>query len=41
MRGGIAQIVPPNTWRVIGDRVRDDEAYIPINNDPRSHAILQ
>jgi TP901 family phage tail tape measure protein len=40
MRGGIAQIVPPNSLRVIGDRVRDDEAYIPINNDARSHAIL-
>jgi hypothetical protein len=40
MRGGIAQVVPPNTWRVIGDRVRDDEAYIPINQSPRSMDIL-
>lgn len=41
MRGGIAQVVPPNTWRVIGDRARDDEAYIPINGSSRSREILQ
>jgi hypothetical protein len=40
MRGGIAQVVKPNTWRVIGDRVRDDEAYIPINTSARSMSIL-
>jgi hypothetical protein len=40
MRGGIAQVVGPNTWRVIGDRVTDDEAYIPINDDRRSQDIL-
>jgi hypothetical protein len=40
MSGGIAQVVAPNTWRVIGDRVTDDEAYIPINQDARSHSIL-
>jgi TP901 family phage tail tape measure protein len=40
MRGGLAQIVAPNTWRVIGDRVRDDEAYIPINQSLRSQALL-
>ena len=40
MRGGIAQIVAPNTWRVIGDRVRDDEAYIPINDSRRSNTLL-
>lgn len=40
MKGGLAQIVAPNTWRVIGDRVRDDEAYIPINNSMRSAALL-
>jgi hypothetical protein len=40
MKGGIAQVVKPNTWRVIGDRVRDDEAYIPINNAPRSRQVL-
>lgn len=41
MQGGIAQVVPPNSWRVIGDRVTDDEAYIPINGSPRSHQILE
>lgn len=40
MKGGIAQIVAPDTWRVIGDRVRDDEAYIPINQSLRSQALL-
>ncbi|MCZ2804338.1 hypothetical protein O2W18_04420 [Modestobacter sp. VKM Ac-2983] len=41
MRGGIAQVVAPNTWRVIGDRVVDDEAYIPINKSQRSQQILE
>ncbi|MEV6905149.1 hypothetical protein, partial [Amycolatopsis sp. NPDC051372] len=41
MRGGLASIVPPNTWRIIGDRVRDDEAYIPINRSNRSLALLE
>ncbi|WP_116206222.1 phage tail tape measure protein [Amycolatopsis circi] len=41
MRAGLADIVPPNTWRVIGDRVRDDEAYIPINRSNRSLALLE
>lgn len=36
MRAGLAQIVPPNTWRVVGDRLRDDEFYIPDNDDIRS-----
>lgn len=40
MRGGLATIVPPNTWRVVGDRLRDDEAYIPINRSSRSVALL-
>ena len=40
MPGGIAKIVPPNTWRVIGDRIRDDEAYIPMNQSRRSMDIL-
>lgn len=41
MRGGLAQVVAPNTWRIIGDRIVDDEAYIPINRSPRSQAILR
>lgn len=41
MATGIASIVPPNTWRVVGDRMRDDEAYIPINTSDRSRALLE
>lgn len=40
IRGNIAQVVHPNTWRVIGDRAKDDEAYIPINRSSRSREIL-
>lgn len=40
MKGGLATIVPPNTWRIVGDRLRDDEAYIPINRSSRSVALL-
>jgi TP901 family phage tail tape measure protein len=40
MRGGVAQIVPPRTLRVIGDRLVDDEAYIPINRQARSISLL-
>lgn len=40
MSGRLASIVGPNTWRVIGDRVRDDEAFIPLNQSSRSIAIL-
>lgn len=37
----VAQVVPPNTWRVIGDRMQGDEAYIPLDGSARSMAILQ
>lgn len=40
MSEGRAQVVPPNTWRVVGDRARNDEAYIPINGSARSRQIL-
>lgn len=40
MKGGLAQVVAPNTWRIVGDRLRDDEAYIPINRSARSLSIL-
>jgi TP901 family phage tail tape measure protein len=40
MKGGLATIVPPNTWRIVGDRLRDDEAYIPINQSRRSVSLL-
>lgn len=41
MRGGVAQVVPPNTWRIIGDRIVDDESYIPINGSARSRRIFE
>lgn len=40
MKAGLATIVPPNTWRIVGDRLRDDEAYIPINQSNRSISLL-
>ncbi len=36
-----AEIVPPKTMRVIGDRARGDEAFIPLVNSARSRSILQ
>lgn len=36
----IAQMVPPSTWRVVGDRGDVPEAYIPLDGSPRSLAIL-
>lgn len=40
MRGGLATMVKPNTWRVVGDRLVDDEAYIPVNRSARSVGLL-
>lgn len=40
MSANRAEIVPPNTWRVIGDRAVGDEAYIPITKSARSRNIL-
>jgi TP901 family phage tail tape measure protein len=39
MRAGIATVVPPNSWRIVGDRLRNDEFYIPDDEAPRSLAI--
>lgn len=36
----LAQMVPANTWRVVGDRGDVPEAYIPLDGSPRSHALL-
>ena len=36
----IAQMVQPNTWRVVGDRMDVDEAYIPLDGSARSKSIL-
>ncbi len=41
MATGLAAMVQPNTWRVVGDRMRDPEAYIPINRSRRSMALLE
>lgn len=40
MSGRYAQIVSPNQPRLIGDRMRGNEAFIPINSEPRSVGIL-
>lgn len=43
-RGGvmdpIAQIVPPNSWRVVGDRSDVPEAFIPLDGSARSISLL-
>jgi hypothetical protein len=36
-----AEIVPPRAMRVIGDRPTGDEAFIPLVNTARSHAIFR
>jgi len=40
MSAARAEIVPPRQPRIIGDRMRGDEAFIPINRSARSIAIL-
>ncbi|HWU30191.1 MAG TPA: phage tail tape measure protein [Microbacterium sp.] len=35
-----AQAVPPNTWRVVGDRMRDREFYIPDDGSAQSMSVL-
>lgn len=36
----LAQMVPANTWRVVGDRGDVPEAFIPLDGSPRSIALL-
>jgi len=36
----VAQMVPPGTFRLVGDRLDVDEAYIPLDGSPRSRALL-
>jgi len=36
----VAQVVPANTWRVVGDRGDVPESYIPLDGSARSMAIL-
>jgi hypothetical protein len=41
MDGGLAAMVPRNTWRLIGDNMQVPEAYIPIDpGSKRSQALL-
>lgn len=40
MSGARATIVPPNTWRVIGDRPTGDELFAPLDGSARSHALM-
>lgn len=40
VHSNIAEMVPPNTWRVVGDRMDVDEAFIPLDGSPRSKDIL-
>lgn len=35
-----AEMVNPNTWRVVGDRMDVDEAYIPLDGSKRSWKIM-
>ncbi|MBM7860419.1 phage tail tape measure protein [Lentzea nigeriaca] len=39
-QAGVPQIFPPRMLRITGDRLIDDEAYIPINRSSRSVALL-
>lgn len=39
MSSRVASVVPPNTWRVIGDRQINDEFYIPDTDDPQHVAL--
>lgn len=40
MSGKYATVVPPNTWRVVGDNLTHPEAFIPLNGSDRSKGIL-
>lgn len=39
MSGRDATVVPPNTWRVVGDRQQNDEFFIP-DTDQRQHVAI-
>jgi TP901 family phage tail tape measure protein len=39
MAAGVAKIVPPNSWRLIGDRLDVDEFYLPDNSAAQTMAI--
>lgn len=37
----IAQVVPSNTWRVVGDNITSPEMYVPMDGSARSQEILK
>lgn len=41
MPASMARFVGPNTWRIIGDRSENAEAFIPINRTGRSRMLLE
>lgn len=41
MSGSSATIVPPGTWRVVGDRMDVGELFAPLDGSPRSWALIQ
>ena len=41
MSAARAEMVPRNTWRVIGDNLRVPEAYIPLDGSPRSFSFAR
>ncbi|WCE39116.1 phage tail tape measure protein [Brevibacterium sp. BDJS002] len=40
VHSNIAEMVKPNTWRVVGDRMDVDEAFIPLDGSKRSWKIM-
>jgi hypothetical protein len=41
MSGGAAQVVPPNTWRLIGDNMKVPEVFAPLDGSDRSLSFLR
>lgn len=41
MSGRVADVVDPNTWRIIGDRMNGRESFIPHDGSARSLSILE
>lgn len=40
VHNNIAEMVKPNTWRIVGDRMDVDEAFIPLDGSKRSWKIM-
>ena len=40
MSGRSATVVPPNTWRVVGDRMDVSEIFAPLDGSARSWSII-